>query len=376
MKNNNINFILDLIDDINFEQEINIPLINEINFTDKRNNYKIKTSKIKKKNYDTIISNYYNDNINNILDKNLNLHKFINIDFYNENLNSSFISSRVIRSIINNLFFKTEFTFPNRQITFFSETNLNNTFIHKIDSILNFFDYLTKKKNYYQIEIYLSNEKKKINFKYNFLGPDNINSGLTLPGHYIILFRKEEFIKVLIHEIIHYLDLDMKKDQKELLFLYKDINLKADIINPNEAYTEILALIFLNIWEKNYKKNTDKNFIKYKLNIELYWSFIQITKILKFFKYSSYDDLFTKKSLFHQKTNVLSYFFLKTIFLLNINLIFSDLTLNDLNFNKKRFDIIKNTSDLRQLKEYIDKIYPKYDIVDINKTTLRMTFYG
>ena len=77
---------------------------------------------------------------------------------------------------------------------------------------------------------------------------NNINSGLTLPGHYIILFRKEEMIKVLFHELIHYLDLDMRNYQKELFFLYDEINLKADIINPNEGYTELLALILLNIW--------------------------------------------------------------------------------------------------------------------------------
>ena len=137
---------------------------------------------------------------------------------------------------------------------------------------------------------------------------------MTLPGYYIILFRKEEVIKVLFHEIIHYLDLDIRNNQNDLLFVYKDINLKADIINPNEAYTELLALLFLNIWEYHYKNVKIKDFYKYKLNIELYWSFIQITKILKFFKYKSFDDLFTKNSLFYQKTNVLSYFFKRLFF--------------------------------------------------------------
>jgi len=164
---------------------------------------------------------------------------------------------------------------------------------------------------------------------------------MTLPGYYIILFRKEEIIKVLFHELIHYLDLDMRNDQNDLLILYEKINLKADMINPNEAYTEVLALLFLNIWEYHYENKKINNFINCKLNIELYWSFIQITKILKFFKYESFDDLFTKNNMFYQKTNVLSYFFLKTVFLLNINDIFGDLTLNNIYFNKNRLQIIK-----------------------------------
>ena len=376
MKSDNINFILDLINNIKFELDINIPLLNEINFIDNRNIYEKRVDEIKIINYDSKISKYYNDNINNILDKDLQLNNFVNKEFYGENIISKFISSRIIRNIINNLFIKNEFTYNNRIITIFSKNNIDNKLINKIDSILNFFDYLTNKKNYYKIDIYLSDEKKKINLNNNYLGPDNINSGLTLPGYYIVLFRKEELIKVLIHELVHYLDLDMRNDQQELLFLYKDINLKAEIINPNEAYTEILAIIFLNIWEYNYKNIKINDFIKYKLNIELYWSFIQITKILKFFNYDTFDDLFTKKSLFHQKTNVLSYFFLKTILLLNINVILNDFSLNNIYFNNNRLEIIKNKCDLRKLKKYIDKVYPKYDRSNFDKTTLRMTFYG
>jgi hypothetical protein len=376
MKSDNIKFILNLMKNINYEQELNIPLLNEINFIDKRNTYIKNVSEIKEENYDSKISNYYNDNITNIINKDLQIFNFINTKFYGENLKSNFISSRIIRNIINNLFIKTEFNLNNRKITIFSKNNLDHKLINKIDSILNFFDYLTKKNNYYKIDIYLSDQKKQINFNNDFLGPDNINSGLTLPRHYIVLFRKEELIKVLIHELIHYLDLDMRNNQNELLFLYKDINLKADIINPNEAYTEILAIVFLNIWEYYYRNFKINNFIKYKLNIELYWSFIQITKILKFFKYKSFDDLFTKKSLFHQKTNVLSYFFLKTVLLLNLNLIFNDLTLDNIYFNNDRLEIIKQNCKLEQLKGYIDKVYSDYESNEFDKSSLKMTFYG
>ena len=376
MKSYDINFIINLINKINYEINIDIPLSKEIDFINKTNIYKKKINTIKSNNFDIPISNEYNDNINNILDNNLNINKFIDLNFYEKNLISDFVSCRIIRDIINNLIIKTTYIMHNRKIIIFSKNYLKDSLINKIDSILNFFNYLTKKDNFYEIQIYLSDEKKKINLNYNFLGPDNINSGLTLPGYYIILFRKEEMLKVLFHELIHYLDLDMRDYQKELLFLYKDINLKANIINPNEGYTEVLALILLNIWEFNYYNIKINNFLKYKLNIELYWSFIQITKILKFFKYKSFDKLFENENIFHQKTNVLSYFFFKTILLLNINLIFKDLTIDNIYINKYRFKMIKNSSNLNDLKKYIDIIYQEYDYNEFSKDTLRMTFFG
>lgn len=371
-----MDFIIKLTEHIKFDQNINIPLINEINFVDKRNKYNKSINSIPSINFDDVIIADYNDSISNILNKNKDLSKFINVNFYGNKLISDFISSRIVRNIINNLFYKAEYSFNKREIVIYSKSDINDNLINKIDSILNFFDYITKKSNYYKIDIYLSDEKKKINFSNTFLGSDNINSGLTLPKYYIVLFREEELIKVLFHELIHYLDLDMRNYQNELLFLYKDINLTANMINPNEAYTETLALILMNIWEYQYRKININDFINYKIDIEFFWSLIQITKILKFFNYKSLNSLFTKKSAFIQKTNVLSYFFLKTIFLMNINLIFQDLHLHNLYINRKRINTIKNNSNLRQLETFIDKVYPLYDKNNFDKTTLRMTFYG
>ena len=375
MKSDDSNFILNLMDKIKYEIKVDIPL-EKINFVNKTKIYKKNINTIQNYNFDNLISSEYNDNIDNILNDNLSIKKFINTNFYEKNLISNFVSTRVLRDIINNIIVKTTYIMNNRKIIIFSKTFIKDKLINKIDSILNFFNYLTNKNNFYEVQIYLSDEKKKINSNHNFLGPDNINSGLTLPGHYIILFRKEEMIKVLFHELIHYLDLDMRNYQKELFFLYDKVNLKADIINPNEGYTEILALILLNIWESNYKNIKINNFLEKKLNFELYWSFIQITKILKFFNYKSFDKLFKNENIFYQKTNVLSYFFFKTILLLNINSIFKDLTLDNLYINKSRFNIIKNNSDLKDLKEYIDIVYQEYDTNKFDKNTLRMTFFG
>ena len=98
------------------------------------------------------ISDYFNDNIDNILNNNSQINKFINTNFYSKNIISQFISSKIIRSIINNLFVKTTYTLnKDRIIIIYSKNDLDEKFINKIDSILNFFDYLTNKKNYFMI---------------------------------------------------------------------------------------------------------------------------------------------------------------------------------------------------------------------------------
>jgi hypothetical protein len=234
---------------------------------------------------------------------------------------------------------------------------------------------LTNKKNYYELFIYLSNEIKLINHDNKYINPDNINSGVT-NKIYICIFRKEEILKVLFHEIIHYLNLDIFYHNDHLKYLYKDIKLKQNTItNPNEGYTEALTIILITIWRYKYYKNENENkiclkdFFNYSLKLELYWSFYQITKILKFFKcYNKYEDLFDKNNCyFKQKTNVLSYFILKSYLLFNTNFFFKDIKINSFNINTEIFDNI-NLLD----KDFILNINKLMNI-NIIDNSLRMT---
>ena len=78
MKSDDSNFILNLMDKINYEIKVDIPL-EKINFVNKTNIYKKNINTIQNYNYDNLISIEYNDNIDNILNDNLSIKKFINI---------------------------------------------------------------------------------------------------------------------------------------------------------------------------------------------------------------------------------------------------------------------------------------------------------
>ena len=375
----------DVINKNKLELDITLNIIEEINSLKvlPSTKYTREEDTIAIINYDNKILSKYGISMKSILNKNKNLQEFIDISFYGNNLTSSFISSRIIRDIINKLNIRTKLEASNREIIIFSKEKISDSFIKKIDSIFNFFDMITKKKNYYKLEVFLSGKKKYINKNLNSLDPDNINSGATLPSYFIYIFRKEEFVKVLFHELVHYLDLDMRDYQEKFKELYADINLKASIVNPNEAYTEILALLLMNIWEHNYL-NVEldiKEYVSKKLTLELGWSYFQISKILKYFVcYNSYEELFTDKCEFRQNSNVLSYFILKTFFLQNINLILKDFIIESLKINGDKVRNIFNQTNLldKTFCNNINNILRTYDDDNLNYDiySMRMTCIG
>ena len=260
---------------------------------------------------------------------------------FKELFENQFIGPEIIKNVVttcNNMFI---FKSNKRNIKLYCSRVNVSKYIKNINLVLNMFDQITKKKNQYTIKIYLSNLKKKLCLDENIIKASSINTGSTIAGLFITLWRKEELNKVLIHELVHYLHLDIYAHQQNIKYIYDNINLDKKLTNPNEAYTEYTAIILYLYWR--YKTTKSKmtliQFMKKRLLIELGWSLYQIAKILKYFKcYDTYQDLFTKNCEFRQRTSVLSYFLLKTYFLFN-----SDIFMDCVSFGSSnaRFNCIK-----------------------------------
>ena len=208
-------------------------------------------------------------------------------------------------------------------------------------------------------DIYLSNELKNLPNKGGFFGPREINSGCT-DYHNIIIWRKEEHMKLILHESIHFYNLDGSLD---LSSQNDKINLEChfQIGDHNEtriyeAYTESLA-VFINSFANSYQiyylnpknkhlrtktKTKTKTFTEltnsdidnintircYLWNLERKFALIQISKIFLHFnpKSNDFNDfLINSKNnkdtckdersrmiyKLEQKTSVLSYHILK-----------------------------------------------------------------
>lgn len=329
-------------------------------YNSKTDEYLVTKKRKNKKNLDEEIcklySNYYT--LEEIMDKNLDISSLID-SFYGKDMESKFISTRICRDVINNLNEATNFKNEYRDVTIYYDES-EDVKINKIDSILNFFDFFTGKKNNYKLVLFLSNETKRLSSKINYIGPDNVNTGYNIRGNIICIWRKEELDKVLFHEIVHHLNLDMFSYQYIFNDYFLKLNLNSKFQNSNEAYTEVLGLILLSIWKYYYykfnKNMSIEDFVSKFLNIQLAWSYYQMAKIINFFGcFSKFEDIYDKSvnCEIKEKSNIVAYYFLKSYFLKGINdlLNFVDdknifISLKDVknfksNFNESDDEIIK-----------------------------------
>jgi hypothetical protein len=184
-----------------------------------------------------------------------------------------------------------------------SYDNIDNDLINIIYSIVKLFLKLYGEK-IIKLKFALTNHQRFITKK--IIGTINVNGGQT-DGKTIELFRREEIIKVLCHELIHFYKLDCRSiDDKQENILDK-FNIKTVIINQsiNEAYTEYLALIHHIALISVYINISPYLIYHY----EKIWSLYQVCKILKHYGMNQFEDLYKNK--FIQETNVFSYYIIK-----------------------------------------------------------------
>ena len=159
------------------------------------------------------------------------------------------------------------------------------------------------------------------------LGPREINSGSTSFGivNEISIWREEECKKLIIHELIHYLDLDFRTMNNQI---YRDFNIAPDIeIRLYEAYTEVWANVincFTCVFECCAKYDSTANFKKVKecLMYERKFACFQVAKILNHFGFTNIAEFlkpYDGDNKFKQTTSVFSYFFVKGLLLFNLD---------------------------------------------------------
>jgi len=162
------------------------------------------------------------------------------------------------------------------------------------------------------IHLIYSDVQKKFNSNNEPLTFKNVNSGFTfLNKNDIYIFRREEFPKVIIHEILHHDNKihsdDFKDNNRDLLLNYFNISNKAKLIF-NEAIIEFWAtIIHLSFVAIEYK-------IKFQqlLRIEIQYSLYKCFQILNL-----QSKMLNK--IWNDNSNIFAYIIFKTILLYNIN---------------------------------------------------------
>jgi hypothetical protein len=219
----------------------------------------------------------------------------------------------------------------------------------------------TKVNKPVNLTIFAGLQKKiitQINHKDKRLYPENINSGSS-NGININIWRYEELNKVLIHELIHYFEIDFYIADKNYLSIEKFIQNNycvSGIDRSNESFTETLAIIIHSILMSEYL-SMDLSSI---LHIEATYSLFQVFKILSLFGIKDIKDVYKTDSCVYnvtQNTSVFSYYIIKCAMLINI-----DLFLEYLETNIPVKNNIKNYNNL------LDTIMSNFKTIYENKS--------
>ena len=298
------------------------------------------------------------------------------------------------------------FSFDNHNIQIhisMPHSNIENSFFHNSLKMIYLWLFIATKyatkgcSQEMNIYLYLTDLPKKIGKNGEPIRPQHANTAYThtcKPTTDIVIFRQEEWFKVLIHETFHNLGLDFSgmdifKIQHKLSQIFF-IRSKFELYETyNETWAEILNIIFLAFLSEDKPTNIMSK-IENFLNTEIHFSLFQCVKVLQNHNLK-YVDILSKNSSnnYDEHTNVFCYYVLKSLVLFFTNDFIEWCSKhnneNILNFNK-------TSSNLDNFCEFILNIHnrPEY-LLELNhmklwiqqqkmtpivKNTMRMTIFG
>ena len=254
----------------------------------------------------------------------------IKLDILEKVYANDFIPLKVINWIETQADNYIKITFRNIKIILLDSEKPSEELINHIITIIRWLFEINKTPDKkLDIYLFLSPEKKFAHnecLKSNYndrchLSRTNINSGASLYETWIQIFRKEEILKVLIHELIHYLELDINSHSHIIDQKCSHINMHSNSndILVNESYTELLAIYLYTIYITKIKLDSNDSFEEKFWELYMLEEKYTIYQINKIFKNYSITDLsyFKNPNNFVQYTNVISYFIIKYLFFIN-----------------------------------------------------------
>ena len=212
------------------------------------------------------------------------------------------------------------------------KNNLNIVFVEKLKVLLTKLHDLLKLTNKrINIILLLSRKKKRINIGEIFKS-ENINSGLSIStlnpiDIHIIVYRLEDIFKVIIHEIVHYVGLDLQHIERSIINKIDDLikskykSMHYIDLYINEAYTEAMALwYYCRLMKRNFKLEQDHS--------------IKQTKMFLIINGCDTLDSFQKKKIYKEESHAFAYILLKSA------LIHSDFFLKNMVIASKDEDVL------------------------------------
>jgi hypothetical protein len=245
------------------------------------------------------------------------------------------------------------------------------------------------------IHFFLTTHTKRLSDQ--VLNEVNVNTAYTYsckPTNDICIYRSEEAIKVLAHELMHSLGLDFSHTPSLTKmaddYICKLFPLQTELRTPEsycEAWATIIHSLLIAFHETNNKTNGKRMMQLFvsTMRKEIKFSLFQCAKVLRHNK-TTYPRLMTPNHDYKENSSIFAYFFLKTMLLYNINafiewcgehnktlICFEPTNENTTSFCQLFQRIYRNPRFMTSLDEL--KHLPKHTSVFV-KTTMRMTLFG
>jgi hypothetical protein len=229
---------------------------------------------------------------------------------------------------------------------------------------------------------FTSLEKKLPKSNIDILDQIHVNTAFTTTcpnDSEIVIFRKEEWFKVLIHESFHnfaldFSDMDTSECTKDILSIFQ-VNSEVNLFESyTEFWAEIMNALFCSFFNLKNKSNIDEfhsNF-EFFINFERTYSFFQLVKTLDFMGLN-YKNIYSetkqsailRKTLYKEKSNVLAYYVIKTILINNYQGFLEWCKTN--NFSLLQFK--KTTSNIKEFCNFIRRNYKSKLMLDNVKSS-------
>lgn len=302
--------------------------------------------------------------------------------------NKNSFPSEVIRHIFNKSSTELtyEFTVFKRRIKviFITEEKQNGVDVKEYDKYVNIiYMWLFIMNKYAPVEcssslivyFYLTSLEKKLPDSNNhIIGDTNANTAFTRScqsSAEIVIFRKEDWLKVFFHECGHSYGLDFSDMNTDMCaqHILNIFQVKSDV-NLFEAYSEFWAEIMNALFYSFFalKNKADENeFLdnaEIMINYERTYSFFQLVKVLDFMGLT-YKDLYSKseqlrKALYKENTNILSYYIIKTVLINNYQMFLYWC----LKHNTTSLLVFQKTlANQREFCKFIEKTYKTRDML-------------
>ena len=198
----------------------------------------------------------------------------------------------------------------------------------------------------------------------------NVNTAFTFACRYnneIVLYRKEEWFKVFIHETFHSFGMDFS--EMDITFssmkILEFFNVVSEV-NLFEAYTEIWARLinsmFVSFFFSKREKNKYISFLSLFIYLEQIYSIFQMNKVLNFMNLDYKEIIYNPNKNIHLKykenTNVLSYY----VITCNLLVYYQDfIKWCKMNNNGSLFSFNKTNENQMSLCNFIKEHYKRKD---------------